>query len=440
MHLTDYNWTVIGVIATIAGIIVAISVGIITYKQLRRTPKPETQPFYSGAKYKVIEQRLNDARKAIESEYLLLFLKWKYNSEPILERCGHIYPVAVYPAPKSQWEDLETSLKSPLIKEEQTLIIDSAEYWDLVNSLKPGKGLTHGKKVDTRTYAMKYLMEQEKLQLECRLSYYSKSFLSCEVLEWEIRSKVRQLKGRSEKEFLNFYKQLPLRKKLHEGVSNPVLDGTGRSPAVGISVLIAYNDNGTFRLLTQRRSSKGVPLRAGLLHVIPGFMFQPTTNYVDEEYNVTHNIYREYLEELFNFPENFDKLRHPHHFYRDKRLVYLKTLLDSGEAKSYFTGITVNLLNLRPEICTLLLIKTPEWYEKCKSDPELQWDLNDEFFNENRLEDVGIVKDEELIGSIAFSHDENAMLKALSLYPSRTVPAGAGAFWLGVDVLKELLP
>lgn len=426
------DWTIIGVVVAVIAVIIA-------YMQLHRTPKPPDQP-PSGSKYKRIEQRLTDARKAIEREDLLLFLMWKYKSEPILEKCGYIYPVAAYAAPKSQWESLETALKSPLIKQEPKLLIDSTEYWDLVNSLKPGKGLTHKKEVDTRTYAMKYLLQHEKLELECNLGHYSNSFLSCEVLEWEIRSKVRQLKGRSEKEFQNFYKQLPLRRKLHENVSNPVLDGTGRSPAVGVSVLIAFNDNGTIKLLTKRRSSKGVPLRAGLLHVIPGFMFQPTTHYVDEEYNVTHNIYREYLEELFNFPENFEKHRHPHHFYRDKRLVYLKTLLADGEAKLYFTGITVNLLNLRPEICTLLLIRTPEWYEKCKSDPELQWDLNDEFFNEHRFEDAGIVKEEELVGSIAFSHDDNEMLKALSLYPSRTVPAGAGAFWLGVDTLKDLLP
>lgn len=254
----QFDLTFIGVIATIAGVIVSISVGIIAYKQLKRTPKPKQQPIYSGLRYKVIERRLNDARKAIERTDLLLFLKWRYSSEPILEKCGHTYPVAVYPAPKSQWEDLESSLKLPLIKEEHQLSINSAEYWDLVNSLKPGKGLTHSKTIDTRTYTMQSLLVQGQLQLECGLGHYSKSYLSCEVLEWEVRSKIRQLKGNSEKEFENFYKKLRLRKKLHESVPNPVRDGTGRSPAVGISVLIAYNDNGTFRLLTQRRSSKGV--------------------------------------------------------------------------------------------------------------------------------------------------------------------------------------
>ncbi len=30
-------------------------------------------------------------------------------------------------------------------------------------------------------------------------------------------------------------------------------------------------------------------------------------------------------------------------------------------AELHFTGVAINLLNLRPEICTLLLIKTDDW-------------------------------------------------------------------------------
>jgi len=426
----------------IIGVIVAVVTGVFTYMQLVRTPKAASSPSFTTLKYKRLEERLENARAAISRKDLLLFLRWKYHKEPILERAGYVYPVAIYPAPKLQREDLRSVLKSFLVKDEENdkPLIDRSEYIDIVNSLKPGKGLTLGKEVNTLVYAMKFLEIDDKIQLECKLGRYFTSYRSSEVLEWEIRSSINKLKGTSEKHFSDFNDQLPLRKYLHEKVSNPVVDGTGRTAAIGTSVLIAYNDNGVIKLLTKRRSSKGVPLRAGLLHVIPSFMFQPTTNEVDDEFDITHNIYREYLEELFNLPENFAKNRHPSYFDSDKRLIYLKKLVAAGNASLYFTGITVNLLNLRPEICALLLIRTPEWYEKCKNDPELHWDLNDEFYNIHRIEDEGIVKQQELIGGITFSMDDNQMLEQGSIYPDRTVPAGAGAFWLGVEVLKELLP
>lgn len=430
----EIEWETIGVIA---GVISAI----LAFIQLLRRPKLKTPSPFDNSKYKQLEKALADAKTAIGRTELLLFLKWKYQSEPILERCGYTYPVAIYPAPISQREDLQSVLNAPLIKhdDDDKPFVNESEYLNLLNSLKPGKGLTHGKEINTFIYAMKSLVVAEKLQLKCKLGRFFTSYRSSEALEWEIRKKVSKLKGTSEKEFESFYNQLPLRKHLHGKVLNPVLDGTGRDAAIGISVLIAYNDKDVIKLMTKRRSSKGVPLRAGLLHVIPGFMFQPTTNDVDGEYDITHNIYREYLEELFNLPENLNKNRHANHFDSDKRLVYLKTLIAEGSANLYFTGITINLLNLRPEICTLLLIKTSDWYEKCQSDPELHWDLNDEFFSIHRLEDEGIVKPEELIEGVAFSTNDNKMLEDASIYPDRTVPAGAGAFWLGIDVLKDLL-
>lgn len=391
----------------------------------------------SGFRVTHISNQLLQAQKAIENKDLLLFLQWKYKNEPLLERCGYIYPVAIYPAPISQREDIESVLKLPLIKHEpdpDTLLVNNKDYFNLVNSLKQGQGLSMSILVNTYTYAMSSLNTDRRLQLECVLGHYFSSFYSCESLEWEIRSNIQKLNGSDEKEFESFYNQLSLRKHLHNEVENPVRDGLGRSPAIGISTLIAYNDAGSLQLLTKRRAKKGVPLRAGLLHVIPGFMFQPTSDYLDYEYNVTHNIYREYLEELFSLPEKLEINRHPNHFYSDKRLLFLKELILKGQAKFYFTGIAVNLLNLRPEICTMLLITDKNWYEKCQSDPELHWEINDEYtsIHEN------LIKPNEFIGGLKYSTDDLQMLMDASIFPHRTVPAGAAAFWLGIDTIRDL--
>lgn len=384
------------------------------------------------------ERKLDDARKAIENKNLLLFLKWQYGEEKILEKGDCIYPIAIYAASKDQRENIEAVLQMPLDRNEPAIegfIVNDSEYLEILNSLKKDRGMIHGKDVNTYTYAMKKLIVDDEIKMQCNLGHYFSTFLSCESLEWEIRSNIKKLKGNDAEDFRRFLEQLPLRGDLHAKVDNPVRDGALRSAAIGISTLIAYHNNGSVNLLTKRRAKRGVPLRAGLLHVIPGFMFQPMTDYMDEEYNVTHNIYREYLEELFNFPEPRDKRLHPTHFYSDKRFVYLKSLLDNGEAKIYFTGVAVNLLNLRPEICTLLYITNDEWYAKCKNDPELHWEINEEFttIHEN------VAKPEEFIGELKLSSNDSQMIKDASLYPHRTVPAGAGAFWLGVEALRDII-
>lgn len=425
---------------TIIGIIIAALTLLVTYLQYLQSQKNTDIQHKEEAIAKRSEASLIKAQKAIENNNLFYFLKWKYHKEPILERQGYVYPVAIYHAPDVQREDLESVLKLPLDRyepEEDTWLIKNDEYLNIIKTLRKGRqghGLLLGNDIDNYTYAMKSLSLDGKLQLECNLGHYFSTYRTCEILEWEIRKNIRKLKGSEEKHFKSFDSQLPLRKHLHSKVDNPVHDGTGRSPAIGISTLIAYNNAGSIKLLSRRRAKKGVSLRSGHLHVLPGFMFQPTTEYTDDEYNVTHNIYREYLEELFSFPEQTEEGIHPNHFYSDKRLQYLKTLIAKGEAKLFFTGVAVNLLNLRPEICTLLYISTPEWYDRCQHDPDLRWKISKEFTHIHE----GVAKPEEFIGELSFSHDNLQMIKDASIYPHRTVPAGAGAFWLGVDTLRDL--
>jgi hypothetical protein len=50
-----------------------------------------------------------------------------------------------------------------------------------------------------------------------------------------------------------------------------------------------------------------------------------------------------------------------HAITSEPEIVRLNTLISSGGAGLYYTGISVNLLTLRPEICTLLLIHDPHW-------------------------------------------------------------------------------
>lgn len=231
-----------------------------------------------------------------------------------------------------------------------------------------------------------------------------------------------------------------LRKSLHEAVQNPVRDGAGRSAAIDISTLIAYRDasqnSSDYQLLLRRRGKKGVPLRAGLLHVVPGFMFQPTvTTNFSNEFSITHNVYREYLEEIFSVPEMelLPENTHWNQFYSDVRLQYLMSLISEGSAKLYFTGVAINLMNLRPEVCTLLVIDNPEWYKRCQGKSEYGWKFNSEFANKKDK----LVSGSKLVSSLTLAED-NEMFKTGNLDPHEMVPAGAAAFWLGVDVLQKI--
>ena len=123
-------------------------------------------------------------------------------------------------------------------------------------------------------------------------------------------------------------------------------------------------------------------------------MFQPvvspTPNNLEVEWSVRHNIYREYLEELFRVPE----VQH------SMGAVDLMVLLSPPEpqvppaATQYWHSgfdrrcVYLSSTELQAELCTLLLIKDEAWYEDQRSSrhpataDSLQYlNLNDEFMD-----------------------------------------------------------
>ena len=201
--------------------------------------------------------------------------------------------------------------------------------------------------------------------------------------------------------------------------------------ALAISVLVAYQHDGKTELLLRRRSMS-VATHPGMLHVVPSFMFQPTTPQVAEEFTLTHHIFREYLEELFSRPEAAHDETDWRYFYADPRLLYLRELLASGGAELHLTGIEVPLLNLRQEICAVLLIRSEEWYERHIHHPRAPQDalrINPEYAQDSGATPV-------LFDAAASDSD---MLQRGNVTSDRIAPAGAGAFWLGIDLLRRII-
>jgi hypothetical protein len=85
-----------------------------------------------------------------------------------------------------------------------------------------------------------------------------------------------------------------------------LLSGGGVDGTIGISTLVVYPHGGEYYMLCEVRSGK-VAEYSDLYHVAPSFIFQPvvspTAEHLQVEFSVEHNVFREYLEELFDVEE-----------------------------------------------------------------------------------------------------------------------------------------
>jgi hypothetical protein len=367
--------------------------------------------------------RLRAAEHGMRSQPLLRFLHWLYRAEPVFSRAGQIYPIAVFPA------SLETTIDNLLAQPLDRAIPDddlvqSAEFRELL--ARAGRRLN-----DLPTFTMRALaVAPDAIRLHCGMGSYFRMLDTCDALEFEALSQASQLTGNDEDAFGRFADLLPLRRELHRRVARPVRDGAHRSAALGISVLVAFRHGDGFGLILRRRSAQ-VATGAGLLHLVPTFMFQPMTADVAAEFSIRHNIFREYLEELFGLPDAGGTQKA---IYSDPRLIFLHDLLTRGEAALQLTGIAVGLLNLRVEICTLLLIRSEAWHTRhlgAQRQPADALRFSDEVADPAGEAFIPIAFDG------AMSDDE--LLHRAGVTADRTVPGGAGAFWLGIDRLRAVL-
>src|SRR5262249_52682087 len=284
---------------------------------------------------------------------------------------------------------------------------------------------------------LKRVLSGESLQIQCELGSYLRALDTCDEIAWEMYTQHQHLSGQSERHFEEFDNRLQLRGIIHSAVPDPVCDGSRRSAALGISTLLAYYDNDELTLMLRRRGKKSVAAHIGMLHVVPSFMFQPATCDLDHEFSVKHNLFREYLEELFNRPEPEENEGDWRYFYGDPRLEYLLGLLRDGKADIYLTGFAVNLLNLRPEICLLLYIKDPEWYSfhGQHADSAMRFQFNSEWMRMREMGDNA----QTAISRLSYRREEEHLLEVSGINPAELVPPGAAALWLGKRLLDKLV-
>lgn len=261
---------------------------------------------------------------------------------------GVAHPVTVYYPSDAQVHDVDSLLDPwpPTPEDRDFAAYDFSYLHDLQNS-KPR--LYNG-----ATFTLKQI-RQNPLQLRGRIGNYYDMLATCAAFERELWDAVEAGLQRA-----------PNRWTYHRYVApaDALRRGDKRSAAIGIGTLTVFNDGESYRAILAKRS-QATAFDSDMHHVLPAMMFEPTTaNFADpREWSVRHQVLRELLEELFGLPESIQPRRWDY-FYAHPALRYLLELMDSGKAQLCATGLILNLLTLRPEISTLLLIHDPAWYAR----------------------------------------------------------------------------
>jgi len=279
-----------------------------------------------------------------------------------------------------------------------------------------------------------------KPPIDCTLEFYGNIIDSCDILIEELYLHFALEKRNTvilPELTLNF---LPWRKSLHRRYEHNPVDiltkVNGRAAGFGIAALTVFNLNGEFVAARGLRSSK-VGTYPGTYHVIPAGMTNVEINdYESNKYllpndflNVQLLIEKEFLEEVFSVdwarsckvqPEKWPSLVKEH----VKKNLFGES--NDYNTKIYLTGIVFDLLNYRPEICILILIKDKEWwnnhspYTTTKHQPV--WKVSYEW--EKMIKPINVF-------------DENNVLNAMPL--NRSVMSGVAAFYLGIQKARTLL-
>jgi transcriptional regulator with XRE-family HTH domain len=314
--------------------------------------------------------------RALDGPGIYGFFEAKYPAYPALRLFGDEakpLPVWVEPAASEQWTDVEAPL-GVLDLSNPPPDVRQWRYWERCDPRAERQFQRHldewdhqlreiqaGKRahLDTwnqLTYDLADMTRDDcgRIQLACKLGTYFHSLSTSEALDPELTEAYAAWPD-SDPDLV--WPRLERRAWLHERVHDPVADGRRRSAALGVSTLtIVRVRNRSFdgyKMFLSPRSCT-VATQRRRYHVVPSGMFQP---FIPSESS-------DLLQEQFQELETGDGRVDPQAIYRRREARLLADMLKHGSAALLYTGVGVNLLALRHEICTALIIEDPSWYER----------------------------------------------------------------------------
>lgn len=355
----------------------------------------EALPARLGAKHGVPIRRSPEEwyGRALDGPGLYQLFEEKYPTYPVLRLFGDTakpLPVWAEPAAPEQWGDVEAALGTldlsnpppdvrrwrywercdPRGEREFNRHLDD---WDRqLREIQAGKR-AHLDTWNQLTYDVGAMRrdDRNRIKLNCKLGTYFHSLSTSEALDPELME--AYLAWPDSKPDVA-WPRLERRAWLHERVRDPVADGRCRSAALGVSTLtiVRVRNRGFdgYKMFLSPRSC-AVATQRRRYHVVPSGMFQPfipaeSPDLLLSQFSVAATATREFVEELYGVQEleTGDGRVDPQAIYRRPEARLLSGILKGGSATLLYTGVAVNLLALRHEICTVLVIDDPSWYER----------------------------------------------------------------------------
>ncbi len=326
-----------------------------------------------------------------------------YSPTLLYRRAALTYPVAVFRPQAQQIHNPDSVLSSQ--PPGYSVNRDTFAFYDRshLNALLTQKPDLY----DGATYVMQQITTNP-LTIQGGIGRYYDMLATCDALEQEI---------------YHTSDASPLRDTLHAVISpeDALTNGYGRSAAIGVSTLIVFDHGGVYRAIIARRSRQ-TAIHAGMYHVLPAFMLEPTETdvFAGTSWNLTRQVEREILEEVFGVPEYADYDNH-------QALNDLRGMMAAGRAELCLTGLVMNLLTMRPEIGTLLLIHDPDWYPRITA-PDSPFPLKTAAETDGHTLVYPLIADD----AVFLSHLPDDILNRM--------PAQAGAaLWLAIDLARDIL-
>lgn len=337
---------------------------------------------------------------ALLTEYLA-----RYYDVTLYQRHAIEHPIVWYSASPEQAKQIDSVLGhlNPTIAS-----VDSMGFYNYayLHSLQnSGRTLFNG-----LTYTLKRL-RTNPLRLDAGLGYYFDMIATCSALESELLDVIDKGMVR-----------LPMRTQYHRefDAQQALQSGKGRGAVIGGVMLIVFNDGEGYKALMSQRTAHHAT-RPNALHLLPAFIFQPMDETrIQADWTFKHHLYREYLEELVGMAEgDAEMARHP-------ALLDLQAMEADGRASIQLTGVSFNLLTLRPEISTVLVIHDETWWQTMQSGYR-GYTLNTPEAQEASLRLLPITDDETVLATLP------------DAYYLNTAPQAIPALWEGIDTARLLI-
>jgi hypothetical protein len=333
-------------------------------------------------------------------------LRRLYPGHPLVELWGMEMPICVYPAPQHQWRNLEARLgrlhgdTEPGEGEFDSFEYDRAAIHDFTRRYEDFLEARRSDPEKLRyafpgaTFAFKELTQHDGgPKLDAFLSRYFVSMATSEALDPELMA-AHDKSDAALQAALSPQERLELRDQLHARVehelgpdTDPVCTERFRAAALSHATVVMLATGNGYDILLPSRSDE-VASHQGFRHVAPSGILAPfnahavvTEQQRRAEFSVRRNFYREWIEELYDAKEyeGFDledisDIPQPPDPAEEPEIARLKKVIDPAQPTHagdlYYTGVSVNLLTLRPEICLLLVIDDPGWLGQEKHEAE----------------------------------------------------------------------